>query len=255
VGEPPRHQACALCTPTPPRPAGASSRCTSRSRVRSARWTSSRACRSATRHTTSASTQTRCGGACLVKGGGGARAPPTPPGARAAGEPAGVPPHPRPLTPCPAYPRTPPPPPGHRGGCEAESPLHRRPLPARQGGCLLGGVGRSEGRCRSQACAVAEQPSPACTQRPHPRAPSPLPQAIDLIDEAGSRARIAAFSTRKQEGRPADPKVAEYLQASWGGGGRAGAAGMRGGAVAGSRGDGGRQAGGRDVHQGQRRGG
>ncbi|KAI8463034.1 MAG: ClpD chaperone, Hsp100 family [Monoraphidium minutum] len=38
-------------------------------------------------------------------------------------------------------------------------------------------------------------------------------KAIDLIDEAGSRARIDAFKARKADGRVADPRVTEYLQA------------------------------------------
>ncbi|GBF97872.1 hypothetical protein Rsub_10227, partial [Raphidocelis subcapitata] len=37
-------------------------------------------------------------------------------------------------------------------------------------------------------------------------------KAIDLIDEAGSRARIEAYTARAGEGRDADPRVAEYLQ-------------------------------------------
>ncbi|KAI8465710.1 MAG: ClpD chaperone, Hsp100 family [Monoraphidium minutum] len=37
-------------------------------------------------------------------------------------------------------------------------------------------------------------------------------KAIDLIDEAGSRVRIAAYTARTGAGRDADPRVAEYLQ-------------------------------------------
>jgi hypothetical protein len=37
-------------------------------------------------------------------------------------------------------------------------------------------------------------------------------QAIDLIDEAGSRVRIAAYNARKGAASKEDPKVDEYLQ-------------------------------------------
>lgn len=37
-------------------------------------------------------------------------------------------------------------------------------------------------------------------------------QAIDLIDEAGSRVRIAAYNARKGSATKEDPKVDEYLQ-------------------------------------------
>lgn len=37
-------------------------------------------------------------------------------------------------------------------------------------------------------------------------------QAIDLIDEAGSRVRIAAYNARKGAATKEDPKVDEYLQ-------------------------------------------
>lgn len=37
-------------------------------------------------------------------------------------------------------------------------------------------------------------------------------QAIDLIDEAGSRVRIAAYNARKDAATKEDPKVDEYLQ-------------------------------------------
>lgn len=37
-------------------------------------------------------------------------------------------------------------------------------------------------------------------------------QAIDLIDEAGSRVRISAYNARKDGRAQADPKVDEYLQ-------------------------------------------
>ncbi|KIY92495.1 ATP-dependent Clp protease ATP-binding subunit ClpC, partial [Monoraphidium neglectum] len=37
-------------------------------------------------------------------------------------------------------------------------------------------------------------------------------KAIDLIDEAGSRARIAAYTARNGAGNTADPRIAEYLQ-------------------------------------------
>ncbi|GBF96568.1 ATP-dependent Clp protease ATP-binding subunit [Raphidocelis subcapitata] len=37
-------------------------------------------------------------------------------------------------------------------------------------------------------------------------------KAIDLIDEAGSRARISAYRARVADGREADPRVQEYLQ-------------------------------------------
>jgi hypothetical protein len=37
-------------------------------------------------------------------------------------------------------------------------------------------------------------------------------QAIDLIDEAGSRVRIAAYNARKRAAAKEDPKVDEYLQ-------------------------------------------
>lgn len=39
-----------------------------------------------------------------------------------------------------------------------------------------------------------------------------LLQAIDLIDEAGSRVRIAAYNARKGSAVKEDPKVDEYLQ-------------------------------------------
>lgn len=41
-------------------------------------------------------------------------------------------------------------------------------------------------------------------------------QAIDLIDEAGSRVRIAAFNARKGASSKEDPKVDEYLQVGLG---------------------------------------
>jgi hypothetical protein len=37
-------------------------------------------------------------------------------------------------------------------------------------------------------------------------------QAIDLIDEAGSRVRISAYNARKEGTLREDPKVDEYLQ-------------------------------------------
>jgi hypothetical protein len=37
-------------------------------------------------------------------------------------------------------------------------------------------------------------------------------QAIDLIDEAGSRVRISAYNARKEGAVREDPKVDEYLQ-------------------------------------------
>jgi ATP-dependent Clp protease ATP-binding subunit ClpC len=37
-------------------------------------------------------------------------------------------------------------------------------------------------------------------------------KAIDLIDEAGSRARIAAYEARRAAHAREDPKVQEYLQ-------------------------------------------
>jgi ATP-dependent Clp protease ATP-binding subunit ClpA len=39
-------------------------------------------------------------------------------------------------------------------------------------------------------------------------------KAIDLIDEAGSRARITAFLARRDSDREENPKVQEYLQVS-----------------------------------------
>ena len=50
------------------------------------------------------------------------------------------------------------------------------------------------------------------------------PQAIDLLDEAGSRARILAYQARRQQREVENPKVREYLQVS-------GAEGWRGGPV------------------------
>lgn len=41
-------------------------------------------------------------------------------------------------------------------------------------------------------------------------------QAIDLIDEAGSRVRIAAYNARKGAASKEDPKVDEYLQVGLG---------------------------------------
>lgn len=42
-------------------------------------------------------------------------------------------------------------------------------------------------------------------------------QAIDLIDEAGSRVRISAYNARKDGAMREDPKVDEYLQVRGGG--------------------------------------
>jgi hypothetical protein len=40
-------------------------------------------------------------------------------------------------------------------------------------------------------------------------------QAIDLIDEAGSRVRISAYNARKEGAVREDPKVDEYLQVNF----------------------------------------
>lgn len=37
-------------------------------------------------------------------------------------------------------------------------------------------------------------------------------QAIDVIDEAGSRVRIAAYNSRRHQNKREDPKIREYLQ-------------------------------------------
>jgi ATP-dependent Clp protease ATP-binding subunit ClpC len=37
-------------------------------------------------------------------------------------------------------------------------------------------------------------------------------QAIDLLDESGSRVRIAAYTARKELNKRESPKIREYLQ-------------------------------------------
>eukprot|EP00879_Flechtneria_rotunda_P003032 GHRR01003252.1.p1 GENE.GHRR01003252.1~~GHRR01003252.1.p1 ORF type:complete len:659 (+),score=207.75 GHRR01003252.1:506-2482(+) len=67
---------------------------------------------------------------------------------------------------------------------------------------------------RHHHCCYAEEALEAAVKLSHTYiADRFLPdKAIDLIDEAGSRVRIAAYNTRKDSAAREDPKVDEYLQ-------------------------------------------
>lgn len=64
---------------------------------------------------------------------------------------------------------------------------------------------------KSSGCLFCELTDDDCIV-PRPTRGVSLLQAIDLIDEAGSRVRIAAYNARKGSAVKEDPKVDEYLQ-------------------------------------------